>query len=443
MRRSEHGFQPRGAEFFAARVQRFRKPVRVEDDDVPAGIRARDFRDRRVEDFRLGDAHGESAGIEKFDFGFSFLDEMVGDENGALVSAAGDGKRVALRIDEGAGDGDEHAALEGVHHRAVEHAQKVRGGDRVARAELETRSANRHQQRGGNSVPGNVGDDDGDAPAAQVENVVKISADFLRRAVNRGQVARLRLRNVLREQQLLNAPGESELAVEPDFVRFDGEKMPHPQRRGELLAQHLRQMKLRRRELTAVPRVGDGDDAGEPAFVKERRSEQRARPRRRAGQVVRHAVARRECVDDARALFSQKFGKNGRLHGIALSAEKRANDVRAARIFQFRRVAVEKREQPGGMHGNERFPARDENAGAHRARPADRRAHDAFVKHLARDFVPAGFAVERVGKRMDEIDGKPSRVAFVLKAGLEARELEFPPPPQIGDGGGETADELP
>ena len=38
--------------------------------------------------------------------------------------------------------------------------------------------------------------------------------------------------------------------------------MPHPQRRGELLAQHLRQMKLRRRELTAVRRVGYCYDAG-------------------------------------------------------------------------------------------------------------------------------------------------------------------------------------
>ena len=72
-----------------------------------------------------------------------------------------------------------------------------------------------HDQRGRHALVGHVADDDADASVGQLDEVVEVAADGPRRAVVGGHLPAVELRQLARQELLLDEGGDAHLLLEP------------------------------------------------------------------------------------------------------------------------------------------------------------------------------------------------------------------------------------
>lgn len=99
-----------------------------------------------------------------------------------------------------------------------------------------------------------------------------------------------------------------------------------------------------------------------------------------------------------------------------------ANDIQAGGVFVLRGIAFEKREKPGLSDRDEAIVfLQAENAGAHRARAANRRVQNASEKYVFGNFADLAVLIVGFFERVHEVHDKSAVIAFVLQARIETK----------------------
>ena len=73
----------------------------------------------------------------------------------------------------------------------------------------------RHDQRGRHALVGHVADHDADPPVGELDEVVEVAADDARRAVVRGDLPLREIRQLARQELLLDQLGDAQLLLDP------------------------------------------------------------------------------------------------------------------------------------------------------------------------------------------------------------------------------------
>ena len=165
-------------------------------------------------------------------------DPVVGADVRQVVAGVGHHDPAGLRLQDREQAGDEHP------RRHLGHEQLVGPGEdharRIASRRLGAQDGVRpgHDQRRRDALVGDVADGDPDPPAGHLDEVVEVAADGPRRAVVGGDLPLVELRQLARQELLLDEGRDAHLLLEP--LAFGGlggllaDELGDPDRRGGL-----------------------------------------------------------------------------------------------------------------------------------------------------------------------------------------------------------------
>ena len=148
------------------------------------------------------------------------------------------------------------------------------GDDQPGRLGPQDAVGRRHDQRGRHALVGDVADDDPELAVGQLEEVVEVAADLAGRPVVRGDVPAGQVGQLLRQELLLDQPGDVQLLLDP----LAGEGL------GLLLADQLRHADGRGgvgRQVLEQPAVVGGVLPLRPARAQAQHADQLARRHQR------------------------------------------------------------------------------------------------------------------------------------------------------------------
>ena len=191
--------QPGFAKFIAGSVIGFGDAVGIDDEEI-AGRQRKFLRDA----FPVG-GHADNGGS-----GMEALDGAVASENeGGVVTTIGVfelASNIVVDCEEECGVAVVGGAVEEKLVDGVEEAREIVKRDGVAASEIGLEIG--HQQSAGNSLPGNVGENEGESRRTEIEEVVVVPADLARLHAGSGVFERGQWRADLREKTELDVAGD-------------------------------------------------------------------------------------------------------------------------------------------------------------------------------------------------------------------------------------------